>query len=70
MRKDLQDNNAEKERTEKSLDSARSALSQVREGREEAEEVWRQKYLLNQSERLEERNRVKDLLAQVGALFS
>ena len=70
LRRDILENNAEKERTQNSLESARDILNQVRAAREEAEELWREKYLLNQSERLEERNRVKDLLAQVRALLS
>ena len=68
--KEILETETEKEKTEKSLESAREALIQVREAREEAEELWREKYLLNQSERLQERNRVKDLLAQVRALLS
>ena len=70
LRRDILENKTEKERTENSLESARDTLNQVRAAREEAEELWREKYLLNQSERLEERNRVKDLLAQVRALLS
>ena len=70
LRKDILENKTEKETAENSLESAREALGQVRAAREEAEELWRPKYLLNQSERLQERNRVKDLLEQVRALLS
>ena len=67
LRREISENKTEKETTEDSLESAREALGKVRAAREEAEELWRQKYLLNQSERLQERNRVRDLLGQVSS---
>ena len=69
LRKDILENQTEKEKTASSLESAREALNKVREARLEAEERWKRKYLLNQSERLEERNRVKDLLVEARALL-
>ena len=69
LRRDILETKTEKERAENSLESAREALTRVREAREEAEELWRQKCLLNQTERLQERTRVKDLLAQVRFLL-
>ena len=69
LRREILENKTEKEKTENSLESARQALAKVRGAREEAEELWREKYLLNQSERLEERNRVKELLVQVRLLL-
>lgn len=65
LRREISENKTEKETAEDSLESAREALGKVRAAREEAEELWRQKYLLNQSERLQERNRVRDLLGQL-----
>ena len=70
LRREITENKTEKETTEDSLESAREALGKVRAAREEAEELWRQKYLLNQSERLQERNRVRDLLGQVSSAGS
>ena len=69
LRREIIENEREKKRSENSLELARQALSKVREAREEAGELWREKYLLNQSERLEERNRVKDLLTEVSFLL-
>ena len=69
LRREILENKTEKEKTENRLESAQQALAKLREAREEAEELWREKYLLNQSERLEERNRIKELLVQVRLLL-